>query len=731
MIQVNIVIDYDIVGTALASHYTPVLSGQAIITPNSSYVDIAIQPLDNNLLDGSRTVGITLTGTSHPQVNVDATPATITILDDEQATASITASPITISENGEIGTFTISLDAPNNTGADITIDYTVGGTAVDGTDYAPTTPVTGTVVIADGQDSAEIEITSIDNQVLDGSRTVEITLTETDHTQVAVDTTPATITITDDEQATASITASPITISENGEIGTFTISLDEPNNTGADITIDYTVGGTAVDGTDYAPTTPITGTVVIADGQDSAEIEITSIDNQVLDGSRTVEITLTETDHTQVAVDTTPATITILDDESSYASIAASPLTITENPEETGTFTITLSHVNNTSAPITVTYTVGGTADSTHYTLTGDAIIPTNGQTAEITLTPIDNQVLDGSRTVEITLTETDHTQVAVDTTPATITILDDESSYASIAASPLTITENPEETGTFTISLDEPNATGADITIDYTVGGTAVDGTDYAPTIAFTGNVVIADGQDSAEIEITSIDNDLIDFSRTVEITLTGADHPAINIDPTPAIITILDDEVAPTPLVTDVIDANGVKIEGITYRLSIDEMTIKFNQAVFDDGTGSHADSASNPANYILIKKGGNSGEHTASCVAGVSPNDETINFASVSYNPSTFITNIRFTSALPDGEYRLLICATTSIVSAIDPSIHLNNGVDVVVNFRVDSTASAEELLPLPTPAQPEDLGVVELPATGERPLWAELIERWLGR
>lgn len=176
--------------------------------------------------------------------------------------------------------------------------------------------------------------------------------------------------------------------------------------------------------------------------------------------------------------------------------------------------------------------------------------------------------------------------------------------------------------------------------------------------------------------------------------------------------------------PTVLDVVDANGISLEGITYTSTVDELTIQFNMDVFDDGAGTDPDSASNPANYILVSEGAVAGFQTASCVGGVSPDDTQINFASVNYDSSTYVTTLAFNPPLAGGVYQLIVCGTTSIVSAGNPLFHLNGGVDAIVNFIIDPINP-----PAPLP-QPEDLGISELPATGERPLWAEWLAAWLG-
>jgi predicted outer membrane repeat protein len=275
-----------------------------------------------------------------------------------------------------------------------------------------------------------------------------------------------------------------------------------------------------------------------------------------------------------------------------------------------------------------------------------------------------------------------------------------------------------------------------ATVLIYDTQTGTATSGVDYDAfppqriTLTCDANTCIPN-----TVSLNIIDNLLLDNDRTIIFGITPANGFA-NVGTTPVTITIEDDDIVPT--VVDVLDANGMSIDGITYTASVDELTIQFNADVFDDGTGSDPDSASNPANYILLTEGAVAGYQTADCAGGVSPDDEQISFASVSYDSSNYVTTLTFNPALSDGDYRLIICGTTSIVSAVNRALHLNNGVDVSVDFTVAipvtptvvPTSQPTAQAPAPQPVQPEDLGVSELPATGERPLWAELLAEWFG-
>ena len=74
-----------------------------------------------------------------------------------------------------------------------------------------------------------------------------------------------------------------------GKAGYFTVSRRNGDPVGAEITVNYTVGGTAVAGQTYAA---LPGSVVIPSGQVSAKVRVVPLDDAVTDGDTTLVLTL-------------------------------------------------------------------------------------------------------------------------------------------------------------------------------------------------------------------------------------------------------------------------------------------------------------------------------------------------------------------------------------------------------------------------------------------------------
>jgi predicted extracellular nuclease len=116
-----------------------------------------------------------------------------------------------------------------------------------------------------------------------------------------------------------------------------------------------------------------------------------------------------------------------------------------------------------------------------------------------------------------------------------------------AIAATDPNAAEAGQDPGTFRLS--RTGDTTSALTVSYTIGGTATNGTDYTPNL--TGTAVIAAGETSVDITITPVDDALVDGSETVVLTLVdGADY-GLGTSPS-ATVTIGDNDVNLTRIYT-----------------------------------------------------------------------------------------------------------------------------------------------------------------------------------
>jgi len=113
-----------------------------------------------------------------------------------------------------------------------------------------------------------------------------------------------------------------------------------------------------------------------------------------------------------------------------------------------------------------------------------------------------------------------------------------------TVAAIDASAAEAGPDPGTYRFS--RTGATTDPLTVAYTVGGTASNGTDYTPTL--TGTITIAAGAASADITITPVDDPDSEGAETVTLTLASSTNYAVGASPDNlATVVITDNESAP----------------------------------------------------------------------------------------------------------------------------------------------------------------------------------------
>ncbi|HZB11846.1 MAG TPA: Calx-beta domain-containing protein, partial [Chryseolinea sp.] len=200
----------------------------------------------------------------------------------------LSVSTETISVNENAGTaqveFVLDGGAPEN----LTIEYSLGGTAISPADYT-IVGTEGEVEIASGQTSAVVQIQIVNDAVYEGNETIEISIEDVSSVNVLVSNDDeSVVTITDDDpQVNASFTATTLTVNEEDGLSEDYLKIEVKLSVAAssDITIQYDLAGTALDTlTGFNEEIPsdfydyyihgVSGELVIPSGQTSGNIEI-------------------------------------------------------------------------------------------------------------------------------------------------------------------------------------------------------------------------------------------------------------------------------------------------------------------------------------------------------------------------------------------------------------------------------------------------------------------------
>ncbi|MCI0400307.1 MAG: DNRLRE domain-containing protein [Gammaproteobacteria bacterium] len=224
---------------------------------------------------------------------------------------------------------------------------------------------------------------------------------------------------------TVTVAASDTSAAELGaDPGVFAVS--RTGDTSAELTVLYALGGTAVNGTDYAL---LLESVTIPAGASSANVVVIPVNDAEAEGNETVVLTVTsDTEYT--VGNPSGATLTLAADALNLptATIVATDPSAFEAGPDPGVFTI--SRTGDTSAPLTVTYSIGGNATEgvDYESIDTSVTIPVGAASATVTIQPIDDLVVDDEE-VALTLAPDVFYVVGVPGT-ATVTITDNDSAF-------------------------------------------------------------------------------------------------------------------------------------------------------------------------------------------------------------------------------------------------------------------------------------------------------------
>jgi len=160
----------------------------------------------------------------------------------------------------------------------VDVSYTLAGSATEVDDYAEqaTSPVFTFPV---GSDQATITIATTQDQGIESDESLTLTLIDSNDPDneydLDVNSVSATVIIEDDDQPTLTLEGGG-TVGEGGSIS-IRIRASEPPS--ADVSVDYSISGTATMGSDYEV---LTGTVNLPAGRQFVDVLITTIDDDVI-----------------------------------------------------------------------------------------------------------------------------------------------------------------------------------------------------------------------------------------------------------------------------------------------------------------------------------------------------------------------------------------------------------------------------------------------------------------
>ncbi len=242
----------------------------------------------------------------------------------------------------------------------------------------------------------------------------------------------------------------------SGNTGTFTVS--RTGSTTQALTVNYQVGGTATSGQDYAA---LSGSVTLTSGAASAPLTVTPVNDTAPEPAETVILTPSSSSSYSVGSPSS-ATVTIADNDSGAlptVTISVTDAVAAEAGPNPGQFTI--SRTGPTTGSLTAQYAIGGNAtNGVDYQTIGTAVTIAAGSASRVvTITPIDDTVVDANEQVSLTLSASPSYFVGSPGS-ASLTITDNDSATATTRSFQDGVSPASSYAGTRDTYISEPNPT-------------------------------------------------------------------------------------------------------------------------------------------------------------------------------------------------------------------------------------------------------------------------------
>ena len=462
-------------------------------------------------------------------------------------------------------------------GQDVTVPYTLGGSAAAGDDYED--PASKSVTISAGNTTADITIKVRGDTADEANETVTVTLGAPTGATVSAQSGAETAsgTITDDDDApSATLTVSPATIAESGKGNSAIVTASLSAATHEDVTITVSVEEVA----SVTLSTNETLTVKARATASTETVTLTAVDNDVDAADATVEVSGIASGAGVANPGT--VTLTITDDDGRGISVSPKTLTLaevddtstTDATENVKTYTVALDSAPTGAVTVSVASSDENVAKASPSTLTFTA---ENYAAKTVTVTAVadDPNNADDQRTTTITHTVsapgTDYAEIAAESVAVTVTAVSDLTAGSDEVAIVAAATGDDVEV----LSVDSPSVTeganGATATLTFTVtlsaassqavtvayadagSGSATSGTDY--TAITSGTLTFAAGDTSKTVAVTVTGDDLDEDNETVVLRLSSASGAMLSggASTLDATGTITDDDATPTLSVAD----------------------------------------------------------------------------------------------------------------------------------------------------------------------------------
>ncbi|MEG4503495.1 S8 family serine peptidase [Microcoleus sp. F6_B4] len=537
----------------LGSDYT--LSTNTLTFPAGSgslTQNIAVTIKPDNLAEMNEAVVLSF-GTSPGGFAGTIPQTTLTIPANDPIIYTVGASAGTVPE-GNSGTNPLIFTVSRSGGTDSagTVDYAIGGTATNGSDYnnisgtSGATSTNATINFASGETSKTVTLDVLGDGSVEPDETITVTLSNPvtlpnggfPSGSSTIGSASATTTITNDDSAGISVNPdSGLITTEAGGTATFTVQLNSQPT--ANVTVGLSSSNVA-EGTVSTPSLTFTP----ANWSAPQTVTITGVDDNIADANQIYNIV------TAAAVSTdsnysnfNPADVSVTNSDNETPGITVNPTAGLTTTEAGGTANFSVVLNTQPTAPVTVALSSSNPAEGTVSTNTL-SFTPNNWNQAQtVTVTGVGDNIADG----DIAYTIVTEAAVSTDSNysnfnPSNVSVTNSDSDTVGVTVNPASTTAaEGGATGSYTLQLNSQPTAPVTVSLD---GGNQISA--IAPISFDSTNWNIAQ-----TVTVIATDDTVVEGTHTGTInhaaTSNDAKYSGIAIGPVTVAIT--DNETTPTP--------------------------------------------------------------------------------------------------------------------------------------------------------------------------------------
>lgn len=329
---------------------------------------------------------------------------------------------------------------------------------------------------------------------------------------------------------------------EGGADGSF--RLTRTGDASTDLAVTFaTPAGTATRTTDYTLSPNITSNVLtIPAGSATLDVTVAAVNDTAAEGPETIALQVVS-GAGYWSSSSNSVVMTVVDNDTTLPQVAVSaPSPYASESGETGAFVFSRTGSTSTGLNLTVAWSGSATIGSDYQTLPTTVTIPAGQSSATVTVTPVNDSLIEIPETVTASVTATAAYVRDVSATTATVTIHDDDTPQVMMEVVDSNASENGPDAGV--ILFRRSGATDAPLKVYYGVSGSALHGSDY---VALKGEVVIPAGLSSAPVFITPYNDEAGEGPETVTLTLAAYDDAYSSGVPCQGTVTIADNADKP----------------------------------------------------------------------------------------------------------------------------------------------------------------------------------------